>query len=83
MSPKVAPTAFVIDSAWVIGDVEVGPETSLWFYSVIRGDKNAIRIGSRCNIQDACVLHVGEQHPTILEDEVSLAQPGCCSRRNA
>jgi len=39
MSPKVAPTAFVIDSAWVIGDVEVGPETSLWFYSVIRETK--------------------------------------------
>ena len=72
-SPRVDPTAFVVDNAWVIGDVEVGPETSLWFYSVIRGDKNPIRIGSRCNVQDACVLHVGEQHPTLLEDEVSLA----------
>ena len=71
--PKIDPSAFVAENALVIGDVEIGPDTSIWFYSVIRGDTNAIRIGSRCNIQDACVLHVGERHPTILEDEVSLA----------
>lgn len=71
--PRVNPSAFVAENALVIGDVEVGPDTSIWFYSIVRGDTNAIRIGSRCNIQDACVLHVGEKRPTILEDEVSLA----------
>ncbi len=71
--PKIDPSAFVADNALVIGDVEIGPDTSVWFYTIIRGDTNPIRIGSRCNIQDACVLHVGERHPTILGDEVSLA----------
>jgi carbonic anhydrase/acetyltransferase-like protein (isoleucine patch superfamily) len=71
--PKIDPSAFVAENALVIGDVDIGPDTSIWFYSVIRGDTDRIRIGSRCNIQDACVIHVGDQQPTIIEDEVSLA----------
>jgi carbonic anhydrase/acetyltransferase-like protein (isoleucine patch superfamily) len=85
--PKIDPSAFIAENALVIGDVEVGPDTSIWFYCVVRGDTNAIRIGSRCNIQDACVLHVGEKHPTILEDEVSLAHRvvvhGCRLRKRS
>jgi carbonic anhydrase/acetyltransferase-like protein (isoleucine patch superfamily) len=71
--PEIDPSAFIAENALVIGDVRIGPDTSIWFYCVIRGDTNTIRIGSRCNIQDACVIHVGDQQPTILEDEVSLA----------
>ena len=71
--PQIDPSAFIAENALVIGDVEIGAGTNIWFYSVIRGDTNAIRIGARCSIQDACVLHVGDRHPTILEDEVSLA----------
>ena len=56
--PKIDPTAFIAENATVIGDVEIGPETSIWFHSIVRGDLNYIRIGSNCNIQDSCVLHV-------------------------
>lgn len=56
--PRIATNAFVDESAVVIGDVEIGSESSVWPLSVIRGDVNHIRIGSRTNIQDSCVLHV-------------------------
>jgi len=71
--PKVDPAAFIVENAMIIGDVEIGPGTNIWFQSIVRGDTNYIRIGSRCNIQDACVLHVGkDHHPVVLEDNVVL-----------
>ncbi len=71
--PKVASTAFIAKNALVIGDVEIGPDTNIWFYSVVRGDLNYIRIGSNCNIQDACVLHVEKDlFPLFIEDDVVL-----------
>jgi carbonic anhydrase/acetyltransferase-like protein (isoleucine patch superfamily) len=71
--PKVDPTAFIAENATVIGDVEIGPGTNVWFYSIIRGDLNYIRIGSNCNIQDLCVLHVEKDlYPLFIEDEVAL-----------
>jgi carbonic anhydrase/acetyltransferase-like protein (isoleucine patch superfamily) len=71
--PKVDPTAFVAENAMVIGDVEIGPGANIWFNCVVRGDQNYIRIGSNCNIQDACVLHVEKDlYPLIIEDEVAL-----------
>jgi len=71
--PKVDPTAFIAENAMVIGDVEIGPGSNIWFNSIVRGDLNYIRIGSNCNIQDACVLHVEKDlYPLFLEDEVVL-----------
>ncbi len=71
--PKIHETAFVADNAIVIGDVEIGENSSVWFGSVLRGDVNFIRIGARTNIQDGSVIHVSSKtHPTILEDEVTL-----------
>jgi len=71
--PKVDPTAFIAENAMVIGDVEIGPGTNIWFHSILRGDLNYIRIGSNCNIQDACVLHVEKDlYPLFLGDEVVL-----------
>lgn len=71
--PKVDPTAFIAENAMVIGDVEIGPGTNIWFHSIVRGDLNYIRIGSNCNIQDACVLHVEKDlYPLFLGDEVVL-----------
>jgi len=62
---------FIAENSMVIGDVEIGPGTNIWFQCVVRGDTNHIRIGSNCNIQDSCVLHVVKGlHPVILEDEV-------------
>jgi carbonic anhydrase/acetyltransferase-like protein (isoleucine patch superfamily) len=86
--PKVDPSAFIADNATVIGDVEVGPGANIWFYTLVRGDVNSIRIGANCNIQDACVLHVQRDlHPLILEDDVVLGHRvvahGCKIRRGS
>jgi carbonic anhydrase/acetyltransferase-like protein (isoleucine patch superfamily) len=70
--PKVDPTAFIAETAVVIGDVEIGPETNIWFNTVVRGDQNYIRIGSNCSIQDASILHVEYELPLIIEDEVAF-----------
>jgi Carbonic anhydrases/acetyltransferases, isoleucine patch superfamily len=57
----------------VIGDVEIGEDSSVWFGSVVRGDVNYIRIGARTNIQDHTIIHVNTgTHPTILEDEITV-----------
>jgi carbonic anhydrase/acetyltransferase-like protein (isoleucine patch superfamily) len=71
--PRIHPTAFVEDSAQVIGDVHLGEESSIWFNAVVRGDVHYIRIGNRSNVQDNSVLHVRHgTHPTIIEDEVTV-----------
>jgi carbonic anhydrase/acetyltransferase-like protein (isoleucine patch superfamily) len=56
--PKLAPDVFVAPNATVIGDVEMGAQSSVWFGSVVRGDVMPIRIGARSNIQDLSVVHV-------------------------
>ena len=84
--PKIHPTAFIAPGAVIIGDVEIGEESSVWFGCVIRGDVNRVRIGARTNIQDGTVIHVasGEQpvsahskipeqgYPTTLGDDVTV-----------
>jgi carbonic anhydrase/acetyltransferase-like protein (isoleucine patch superfamily) len=71
--PKVHPSAYIDDSAQVIGDVEIGEESSVWMNVVIRGDVNAIRIGRRTNIQDGSVVHVMRgTHPTHVGSEVTV-----------
>jgi gamma-carbonic anhydrase len=72
-SPRIHESAFIAENAVIIGDVEIGENSSVWYGTVIRGDVNYIRIGARANIQDACVLHVSAgTHPTVLEDEITL-----------
>lgn len=58
--PRIDASAFIAPNATVIGDVEIGPEASIWFGVVIRGDVNPIRIGARTNIQDNAVIHATE-----------------------
>ncbi|MDT7542448.1 MAG: hypothetical protein QOE33_2352 [Acidobacteriota bacterium] len=71
--PQVDPSAYIAESAEVIGDVEIGEESSVWFKAVVRGDVFHIRIGARTNIQDGTVIHVSNgTHATILEDEVTV-----------
>jgi len=73
ISPKIDPTAFIAEGAVVIGDVEIGPDASIWYGCVVRGDVNHIRIGARTNIQDGTVIHVSRvDHPTIIADEVTV-----------
>ena len=71
--PVVDPTAYVDQSAQVIGDVTLGPESSVWMNVVIRGDVHHIRIGARTNIQDLTLIHVmRDAHPTVIGDEVTV-----------
>ena len=71
--PQIHESAFVEESAQVIGDVHIGEESSIWFNSVIRGDIYYIRLGNRTNIQDNSVIHVRDgSHATIIEDEVTV-----------
>jgi carbonic anhydrase/acetyltransferase-like protein (isoleucine patch superfamily) len=70
--PKVAASAFVAPTAVLIGDVEVGEESSVWFGAVIRGDNGPIRIGSRTSIQDNAVVHVSLGHETIVGDDCTV-----------
>ncbi len=73
LSPVIHHTAFVAETAIIIGEVEIGEDASVWFGSILRGDVNHIRIGARTNIQDATVIHVSSKtHPTILEDQITV-----------
>lgn len=70
--PRVDPSAFVAPSAVLIGDVEVGAESSIWFGAVLRGDNGPIRIGARTSIQDNAVVHVSEGGGTYVSDDVTV-----------
>jgi carbonic anhydrase/acetyltransferase-like protein (isoleucine patch superfamily) len=71
--PNVDPSAYVDPSAQVIGDVHIGPESSVWMNAVIRGDVHGIRIGARTNVQDGTVVHVQSGvYSTTIGDEVTI-----------
>ena len=70
--PTLEKNVFIAEGARVIGEVELGAETSVWYNSVIRGDLASIKIGKRANIQDMSVIHVNQGQPVIIEDEVSV-----------
>jgi len=71
--PRVHPSAYVDGSAQVIGDVEIGEESSVWMCVVIRGDVHRIRIGRRSNVQDGTVVHVMKgTHETTIGDNVTI-----------
>jgi gamma-carbonic anhydrase len=73
ISPRVAPDAFIAPGAAVIGDVEIGAETGIWFHCLVRGDLNTIRIGARTNIQDGAVIHVDTGvFATTIGDDVTV-----------
>jgi carbonic anhydrase/acetyltransferase-like protein (isoleucine patch superfamily) len=61
ITPKIAPDAFVAETAVIIGDVEIASGASIWYGCVLRGDANSIRIGARTNIQDGTVIHVNHE----------------------
>ncbi len=83
-TPKLGTHVFVDESAVVIGDVEIGDDSSVWPCTVIRGDMHKIRIGSRTSIQDGSVLHIThasdynpEGHPLIIGDQVTVGHSVC------
>ncbi len=83
ITPTIAPDAFIAETAVIIGDVEIGAGTSVWYGCVLRGDVNKIRVGRNTNIQDGTIVHVnsdpdgdyretGGGEPTHIGDDVTI-----------
>jgi carbonic anhydrase/acetyltransferase-like protein (isoleucine patch superfamily) len=73
VAPRIHPEAYVVDAATVIGDVEIGAASSIWFNAVVRGDIHAIRVGARSNVQDNATIHVvGGRFSTTIGDGVTI-----------
>lgn len=72
VGPTVAPSAWVADSAQVMGRVVLGEDASVWFGSVVRGDTESITIGAGSNIQDASVLHADMGKPLVVGERVTV-----------
>ena len=72
IAPRIADSAWVADSAQVMGNVELGEQVGVWFGTVIRGDTEVIRIGARSNIQDASVLHADIGKPLTIGEDVTV-----------
>jgi carbonic anhydrase/acetyltransferase-like protein (isoleucine patch superfamily) len=72
-APVIHDSVFVAQGAVVLGDVEIGERSSVWFGCVLRGDVNQIRIGARTNVQDVTTIHVTSRtHPTVVGDDVTI-----------
>jgi len=78
ITPRIAPDAFIAETAVIIGDVEIGSGASIWYGCVLRGDASSIRIGARTNIQDGTVIHVNSPREgatatnTVVGDDVTV-----------
>lgn len=70
--PILDSTVFVAPGAHIIGEVSIGAQSSVWFNAVLRGDEGPITIGKRCSIQDNSTIHLYEDAPVIVEDEVTV-----------
>ena len=70
--PTIHPSAFVADNTTVLGDVTLGPDSSVFFGAVLRGDRAPITIGAGSNIQDNCVVHVDYDYPVTVGDDVTV-----------
>jgi carbonic anhydrase/acetyltransferase-like protein (isoleucine patch superfamily) len=85
--PSIDPSAFVHPDAIIIGDVTIGPESSIWPAAVLRADNGPIVIGARSNVQDGSVLHVSPDTPTTVEDDVLIGHlahlEGCVVKNGA
>ena len=72
-TPVLHPGVYLAPTSVVIGDVELGDDTSVWFQTVVRGDVHRIRVGRRSNLQDLVVVHVTYQTgPTTIGDDVTV-----------
>ncbi len=88
ITPKIHPSVFLCEGVKIIGDVEIGKHSSVWYNTVIRGDVNYIRIGKRTNIQDLSMLHVTiKKHPLMVGNDVTIAHSvtlhGCTVKDNS
>jgi carbonic anhydrase/acetyltransferase-like protein (isoleucine patch superfamily) len=89
--PEVASSTWVAPGAYVVGDVRLGEQSSVWYGAVLRGDTEPVRAGARTNIQDGCVLHADPGYPAVLDRCDALSErratvadrsrPSCRTRR--
>ena len=70
--PKVPDSAFVAADAVLVGDVQLGDHSSIWFGSILRGDNDRISVGNNSNIQEGSVIHVDPGHPAAIGNHVSV-----------
>ncbi|MFD0049827.1 gamma carbonic anhydrase family protein [Actinomycetes bacterium NPDC127524] len=86
-TPSIDNSVFIAPGARIIGNVTIGKDSSVWFNAVLRGDEGPISIGEKCNVQDNCTLHLYEEFPLVLEDEVSVGHNvilhGCHVKKGA
>ena len=69
---KIDPSVYIADTASVVGDVEIGANSSVWFGAVIRADNNKIKLGANTNVQDGAVLHADPANPAVVGDNVTI-----------
>lgn len=72
ISPSIHESVFVAPGAYIIGNVQIGKESTVWFNAVIRGDDGPIIVGERCSIQDNSTIHLYEDFPVVIEDDVTI-----------
>lgn len=75
--PHVHPDAFVAPTAVLIGEVEIGPNASVWFGAVLRADQARVVVGAGSNIQDNAVLHCAAELPTLVGENVTIGHNAC------
>lgn len=84
MEPRIDPTAYVHPDAVVIGNVELGPDATVWPLAVLRGDDGVIRVGARSNVQDCAVIHCTPTLDTVVGEDVTIGHQahleGCTIR---
>jgi carbonic anhydrase/acetyltransferase-like protein (isoleucine patch superfamily) len=72
ISPSIHESVFVAPGAYIIGDVTIGEESTVWFNAVLRGDDGPITVGKRCSIQDNSTIHLYEGSPVVIGDDVTI-----------
>ncbi|NLL51488.1 MAG: gamma carbonic anhydrase family protein [Peptococcaceae bacterium] len=86
-TPQIGKDVYIAPGASIIGQVQIGDNSSIWFNSILRGDIGPITIGQGTNIQDLCVIHLNEGQPVIIEDNVSIGHScvlhGCRIRQGS
>ncbi|WP_223590152.1 gamma carbonic anhydrase family protein [Neobacillus bataviensis] len=86
-SPAIHESVFVAPGAYLVGDVQIGKDSTVWFNAVLRADEGPIIIGERCSIQDNTTIHLYEGFPVIIEDDVTVGHNvilhGCKVGRNS
>ncbi|WP_077302217.1 gamma carbonic anhydrase family protein [Virgibacillus pantothenticus] len=70
--PSIHESVFVAPGAYLIGDITIGKESTIWFNAVLRGDEDSITIGEKCSIQDNSTIHLFAGCPVLVDDEVTV-----------